>query len=55
MPIGYFVAKWALRTTTTRSEYETLGLDGTDMVVERGGLIGRGLVAAADTICDSLA
>lgn len=55
MPTGCFVAKWALRTTIIRSEYETLGLDVADMVVERGGIVGRGLAATADTICDSLA
>ena len=55
MPIGYFVAKLAPLTITTRCLYETLGLDGTDMVAERWGFGCRGLVASADTIRNSLA
>jgi hypothetical protein len=31
-----------------------LGLDDIDLVVKRGGALCRGVVAAADTICNSL-
>ena len=49
------MAKWVQPTITTRKQHETLGLDGLDLVIERRGLVRRGVVAAADTIRDSLA
>lgn len=55
MRIGSSVAKWAQPMITTRKQHETLGLDGLDLVIERRGLVSRGVVAAADTIRDSLA
>lgn len=54
MPIGSFVAKSGPPTTITRIDHETLGLDDIDLVVERGGALDRGVVAAADTIRNSL-
>lgn len=51
----FFGARSVPPTTTTRIIHETLGLDGTDLVVKRGGALDRGLVATADTIRDSLA
>lgn len=54
MRIGSFAAKWVLPTITTRKQHETLGMDGLDLVIECRGLVSRGLVAAADTIRDSL-
>lgn len=54
MRIGSFVAKWAPPTIITRRRHETLGMDGLDLVVERRGLVSGSVVAAADTIRDSL-
>jgi hypothetical protein len=54
MPTMFFVAKSVRRTTTTRIDDETLGLDDIDLVIERRGALDRGVVAAADTIRNSL-
>ena len=54
MPTMFSVAKSVRRTTIIRSEDEALGLDVIDLVIKRGGAFCRGVVAAADTIRNSL-
>lgn len=50
----FSAVKSARRTTITRIDDETLGLDDIDLVVKRGRALYRGVVAAADTIRNSL-
>lgn len=55
MPIMFSAVKSVRPTTITRIDDETLGLDDIDLVVKRGCALDRGVVAAADTIRNSLA